>query len=272
MQRSRNYVFTYNNYTVADENRIRSLPSRYLVYGREVAPTTATRHLQGFISFPNARGLAPVRRLLGCHVEVARGTPAQCRTYCIKDGDFVETGEIPADPGEREADRWALALEAAKEGRVEDIPPDIFLRHYSTIRRIERDFENAPSILENTAGIWIHGVAGCGKTRAVYDRYPGLYPKGLNKWWCAYKKEEVVLIDDVDKSHGQWIGYFLKIWGDRYGFIGESKGGSFKIRPPKVIVTSQYKIEDIFADIETRAALLRRFIVIEKFIGQNIII
>lgn len=274
--KSRKYVFTHNNYAPEDEQRIRDIPCRYLCYGKEVAPTTRTPHLQGYIVFDNPRAVAGVRRsFVGSHVEPARGTSEQCRTYCAKDGDFYECGSMPndsADAGSRESARWDVALAAAKEGKLEEIPADILIRHYSAVLRIGTDFGKAPGMLDGTCGVWIYGVAGCGKTRAVFDTYPEAYPKGLNKWWCGYRDESVVLLDDIDTASESWLGRFLKIWADRYPFIGESKGGSRKIRPKKLFVTSQFSIEDIFRDQETREALNRRFIVIKKEINQDIII
>lgn len=274
--RSRSFVYTFNNYTADDETAIQAQSCRYHVYGRELAPTTGTRHLQGYIVFPNARSLASVRSSLGCHVEVARGSPAQCKDYCSKeDPSPFEYGECPAsreDAGAREKARWDAALAAAKADKIEEIPADITIRYYGALQRIRTDYGAKPGNAPGTTGIWIHGLAGCGKTRTVFEKYPDAYPKGLNKWWCGYKLEPVVLLDDIDPSHGSWSGHLLKKWADRYPFIGESKGGSRQIRPLKFIVTSQYKIEEIFQDKETREALNRRFVVIEKFIGQNIII
>nr|AGG39811.1 replication-associated protein [Diporeia sp. associated circular virus] len=276
MSRNRNYVFTLNNYTPVHEITLNSIPHRYLVYGREVAPTTNTPHLQGYICFPNAKTISAVRRILaGCHVEVARGSHAQCRTYCIKDGDFYEHGDLPADPreiGNAEADRWEDAWEKAKAGAIEEIPADIRIRSYSVLRRIGRDYQPNLALLPATCGYWIKGESGAGKSHSCFTAYPDLYPKGPSKWWCGYQNEEVVLLDDVDPSHGLWIGGFLKRWADKYPFIGESKGGSFKIRPKKFIVTSQYSIEDCFQDVETRVALNRRFRVINKLADQAIII
>lgn len=125
--------------------------------------------------------------------------------------------------------------------------------------------------LDSVCGTWIFGLSGCGKTRAVLAAYPGAYIKPRNNWWDGYNNEPVVLIDDVD-IFDKALGGKLKHWADFCPFIGESKGSSMRIRPQKVIVTSQYKIEQIWEDQETRDALNRRFIVIEKVKGQEILI
>lgn len=55
------------------------------------------------------------------------------------------------------------------------------------------------------------------------------------------------------------MGYHLKIWGDRYAFIAETKGSSRYIRPQRIIVTSNYHPKDIWTDDTTLGPILRRF-------------
>ena len=40
-----------------------------------------------------------------------------------------------------------------------------------------------------------------------------------NKWWESYEGEDTILIEDVGRTH-EWMGDFLKIWADKYGFRG----------------------------------------------------
>lgn len=233
--------------------------------------------------FRNAKTQSATRRLLpGCHIISALGTPAQNHRYCSKTREedeipnavFHSRGDlpgVPADGGPVEANRWEAAWTCAKSGSMEEIPADIRIRCYSTLRRIERDFMPAVVSLEGPCGLWIWGVAGCGKTLSVTRAYPDAYPKPRNVWWDGYQREPIVILDDVDK-YDLKLGGYLKHWADAYPFIGEVKGGSMKIRPTKIVVTSQYKIEDIWQDAETQAALLRRFIVVEKIQGQEILL
>ena len=104
--RACNWVFTLNNPTADDEAAIEQLfereQVRYCVYGRELAPTTGTLHLQGFIRFIGRRQFNHVRDLLPrSHIEVARGSAAQAAAYCKKDGDYVEFGDNTDNRGRR---------------------------------------------------------------------------------------------------------------------------------------------------------------------------
>lgn len=102
----KHWCFTLNNYTQAEQIHLSTLINNdqvnYLIYGREVGDNN-TPHLQGFISFSLRKRLNNVKDLIGarCHLEAARGTPAQNREYCSKDGDFDEYGTLPSPQGKR---------------------------------------------------------------------------------------------------------------------------------------------------------------------------
>lgn len=273
--RSRAFCFTWNNYPDEFAAVLESLGTRYRCYGKEIAPSTGTPHLQGYLYFTNPRVVECVRRSLpGVHVSVSNGTPQQNIDYCSKDGSFFEFGLRPITPtqvGQNEMERWVSAWDAAKAGLIEDIPADIRMRCYSTIRRVSVDFMPRVDHLESVCGLWIHGESGSGKTRAVYGAYPDLYQKPRTRWWDGYQNEEVVLLDDLDIFDVK-LGGLLKHWADFCAFIAECKGSARRIRPKKLIVTSQYSIEGIWLDNETRTALRRRFTVVEKVRDQAIII
>lgn len=280
-RRSRGWCFTWNNYPADYRTALDAVDCRYVCAGEEVAPNTGTPHLQGYVYFRTLKSLGQVRGILnGCHLSAAAGNSSQNRLYCGKlrpeddepNAVFYERGDIPltsAEKGDLERARYERAWTLAKAGDIETVDADIRVRLYSSLRRIEKDFMPSVARLEAPCGVWIYGLAGSGKSRSVLDAYPDLYPKPRNQWWDGYQREPVVCIDDVDKYDVR-LGGMLKIWTDAYPFIGEAKGTSLKIRPEKVFVTSQYRIEDIWEDQETRDALNRRFRVINKIEGEEI--
>lgn len=274
-RRSRAFCFTWNNYPDQYRLTLDGIQCRYVVCGEELAPTTGTPHLQGYIYFDNARTRGAVRRLLpGCHLIPALGNSEDNRNYCCKTRPvdltpnvrIYERGSIPltpADKGAMERARYDSAWALAKNGSIEEIDGDIRVRFYSALKRIQRDFMPPVQRLDSTCGIWIYGDSGAGKTRSVLDKFPDLYPKPRNVWWDGYQNERVVLVDDLDRFDVA-LGGKLKHWADCYPFIGECKGSSVKIRPRWLFVTSQYRIEDIWSDVETIDALRRRFVCIDK--------
>lgn len=240
----------------------------YQVVGTEVAPGTGTPHLQGYAIFKKKYYLTGVKKILGkAHWEVARGTPEQNRTYCIKDGNYYEKGTLPAPKTaaatkKRKAD-YELAIAKAKQQKLYEIESGVLLRHMAALKQVARD--HPPLIAENDylCGIWLWGPPGTGKSRSARWMFPKAYPKMCNKWWDGYLGEPYVIIDDVDMNH-KVLGHHLKIWTDHYPFTAEVKGHSIRIRPEIIVCTSNYCIEEIFSEDSTlQTALLRRFQCIE---------
>lgn len=248
---NRNYLFTWNNYDEASIEYLRSeitAKAKYVIWGKEVAPTTGTLHLQGFVSFYNARTKsAAIKLLKGAHV-----TPVNvdngCAKYSTKDGDYEEHGVRPKTQkekglsgGQAEKLRWEEAWKAAREGRIEDVPADIRYRYYKTTKEIAKDYMGTLDPIPKLENQWIYGPSGTGKTSSVLARYPDAYKKMANKWWDGYQGEETVLIDDLDKKHAV-LAHHLKIWGDHNSFLAETKGGAILIRPKRILITSNHPL------------------------------
>lgn len=264
MSRSRSFSFTWNNYDDDSEKYLRSLATKYVVFGKEIAPSTGTPHLQGMVVWPQPKTLAAcIKSLPGCHVESAIVESALLK-YVIKDGDVTEWGTRPmlkAQKGEAGKAVYEEAYNLALAGRFEDIPEPLRTRFYSTYRRIAVDHLITPPDLDVLENLWIYGPSGCGKSRGVRQKYPDAYNKDpKTRWWDGYSGQETVVIDDLD-VYDKAIGGDLKRWVDHYPFPAQMKGSSVVIRPKRVIVTSQYAPEEIWEDPKTLEALRRRFVV-----------
>ncbi len=144
----------------------------------------------------------------------------------------------------------------AKDGKFDEIPSNVRLRHYTTLKKIKSDHQRTPDELDDVCGTWIYGPPGVGKSRLAREMAPNAYMKSQNKWWDCYNNEDFVILDDLDSD---CLAHYLKIWADRYPFIAEYKGGSMKIRPKHIIVTSNYRIDEIFKCPKLIQAITRRF-------------
>lgn len=264
--RSTRWCFTINNYSLEDVELVYgnlNSHAHYLVVGRERG-ASGTLHLQGYVTFKESTRLSYLTQNFfsgRAHWEVAKGSGEENRVYCTKSGDFYESGSLPSrsEAGNREANRWEQARQLAKEGDIDSIDAQIYISFYRSLKDIKKDHMIQQPDLEGLNNVWIWGASGIGKSKHARELSTKFYYKLANKWWDGYQGEEDVLIEDLDPSH-KVLAHHLKLWADRYSFNAETKGGMINIRPKRIIITSQYNVEEIFDnDPYTCDAIHRRF-------------
>jgi hypothetical protein len=236
--------------------------SNYQIWGHEGLAQGKTEHWQGYVKFSHSKRMAALKKIsTRVHWERAFADDFANIKYCEKEGNTIfESGTRPVfkDNGEREKHRWDDIWTSATRNDLMAIPAQVRVNSYPNLRSIAKDHMTKPSDLDDVCGEWLYGIAGAGKSHTARAENPDAYFKNVTVWWDGYQNEESVIIDDLDKYHVR-LGHLLKIWADRYSFIAETKGSAIHIRPKKIIVTSQYSIEEIWDDEETRVALNRRF-------------
>mgnify|MGYP000591172797 CR=1 FL=1 len=264
--KSRNYVFTLNNFTPADEQTIQAFADSpqcsYVVYGRETGES-GTPHLQGYAELSGARTLAWVKRAISprAHFEVRRGSSTEASTYCKKDGDFWEKGEARVRAGTRTD--LNIIRDAIKEGKSELYVAENWFAQWVQYRR---SFDAYRRLLLDTPRQWksfvnvIWGTTGTGKTRFVYQQHPDddvwVYPgKG---WFDGYLGQRVCLFDDFRGDVP--ISLLLQLL-DRYPLHVPVKGGHVNWNPRRIYITSNVMPTLWYdsLDISTQDALQRRF-------------
>lgn len=293
----RSWMVTINNYTQVDEEQLKglvgTLDAKYVVYGYEVAPTTGTPHLQAWVYFSNARHMGGVKKLLpranllkteavylphsigyckkGNLTDAEKPTEAEggwSKFYEKAHESFTgyEDGVLPKIPkakGQMEVERYQVAWDLAKEGKIEEIDADIRLRLYGTLKRIKADYLPKPVRLLAHDNHWYEGISGTGKSHTAREGYieDEIYTKTLTKWWDGYVGQPLVLIEEWHPKLDVELQQLLKLWSDLYPFDAEFKGGTFKIRPAKLIITANYSMRTCFGHDEQGllAPLSRRF-------------
>lgn len=260
----RKFVFTWNNWTEESKAKLELEDVQYMQYAEEIAPDTGTPHLQGCLYYKNKMSIKALRkRLKGAHVDIMHGTLQQSIDYCV-DGPIYKKGTPPAtqdQKGEKEKDRWREAFLAAEEGRFEDVPYDILIRYSSSIRSISEGAFKRPRlepipVLEN---YWIVGPSGSGKTTMAKTFGP-YYRTNIydNATFQKYNWEENVIFEDFDKRRSDYVEMFKNL-ADHDPITVRCLYGTKTIRPKRIIVTSNYTIDDIWKNPSDTIPMHRRF-------------
>lgn len=206
---AKRWVFTLNNYTEEDEVNLKNLFDNgsvdYLVYGREVGQN-GTPHLQGFISFSERKRFNAARQSLGlrCHIELCRGTPQQAATYCRKDGDFVEFGELDSLAGERGKrtdwhgfKEWIEAFGSVPTDRdIASEWPHLFGRYPSSCRTFASLFGNKTTLVQGELREWqreldeyINSPPDDRRIRFVIDKAGNRGKSWLVRYWFSHRDD-----------------------------------------------------------------------------------
>ena len=96
--RARAWCFTCFDFEERYEKILLNLQkSKYYIIGKEICKSTNREHLQGYVYFNNAITGKSLQKKLGAndHIEVAKGSPEDNKTYCSKENNFIEVGTIP---------------------------------------------------------------------------------------------------------------------------------------------------------------------------------
>jgi len=277
--RAKRWMVTINHYTKADIAMFEVIKAKcdYWVYGFEEAPTTGTPHMQCYIVWKDPKTAKQCHEIFPSRghweKQSPNSSPLQAADYCKKEGKFEEFGELPihgpAEGGKATKDKWAETRDLAKRGELDKIDPKLFVGHYKTLKLIKADYKQAPRDLTWTVppNTWIWGPTGTGKSfyarKTIIGDNAFYIKNAANKWWDKYDGQDWVLIEDMDTSHA-YQGYYMKIWADKYAFSVEVKNSGDLIRPGHIVVTSNYRIEDIFPDKSIHEPLKRRFMVIHR--------
>lgn len=252
----RNYVFTLNNYTEEEEELIKGLECKYLVYGHEVGEQ-GTPHLQGYIEFKQGKRVTTLHKTLPrVWFKERAGTAKQAADYCKKSKDFYEKGEISKQGHRSDLDHVASMVAEGKSLKdIAEEVPATFIRYnrgieaLKCITTVDRDPNDPPCVM------WLWGETGVGKTRAATETFDSYYIKDCNtKWWNGYEQQTAIIIDDFN---GKWDFENLLRLLDRYPYQGETKGGHIKINSPIIIITCSRAPNEIWggkdlAQIERR--------------------
>ena len=295
--RARRWVFTINNFTYEEQFLIENLETdirtKYIIAEMEHL-NEGTPHIQGYWHTNKLMYRTGVERSLGgrAFIEVAHGSETDNINYCSKEDQiFVQSiessqtkikGQIKSDI---DAQVMLNEMRNLNEEEFEAAYPAFYMRHKALYRETRMEAQDThtrwvppfgfhPTLKRQqvwdgnlkSKNLWMWGPPGTGKSRSArlgIEQWR-IYSKAFNKWWNGYSQETTkrIIIEDWPNAlqGGNTLCQHLKIWGDRYPFTAELKGGHIAVEPSyQLIITSNYSIDDCFSSDEDKEAIKRRF-------------
>lgn len=285
----RSIFCTWNNYTSVDEallqELIRDKRTVYGVYGKEIAPTTGTPHLQFYIVFENPRHLSALRKhLSGADVRPqGDSTPLQASYYCrrcdvcknlnkttgrapgplscdeCKEKEVFEHGNLPLGKGARsDLNEIREAISTGKS--ITSVLPHINRQGLMYAEKIVKYI--SPKRSWKTTAIWVYGPTGSGKSNFAYEITVNPWEcLDTLKWWDGYDAHEDVIFDDFRPFYCSFPA-LLRIL-DSKPYRVEVKGGTAQLLAKTIVITCPDSYYDLYknsryAQGENLAQLYRR--------------
>lgn len=244
----RRFVFTLNNWTQEEYEKIKNMKCQWMIIGKEVGEQ-GTPHLQGACILGSQMSFSQVKTLIGsrAHIASMAGTPEQNIAYCSKEDlePFVK-GTLPTQ-GKRtdlhSVTERVLAGESLRSlAQDEDIGAIAIVKFHkglTILRSLTRPPRTGPPKV-----FWLHGSTGTGKTRSCFDAGKLLVPtiddiwisSGGLRWFDGYDGQPVAILDDFRSKHVVNFAFLLRLL-DRYPFDVEFKGGFVKWTASTIFIT-----------------------------------
>lgn len=191
--------------------------------------------------------------------------PADSQVYaaCLKKTQWTPVDTMAVKSGKRKStsnDKWADCIELTKLGKLEACEdcnkvdccvyhkyPDVYVKNRNQLYGLN-PVQVKPKGCVKLDHLWIYGPSGCGKTSSVYALFQqdGLYRRNIEQsFWQSYGNEPNVVIEDMNNSlMRQCQLTTLKNLADPTGFAVEQKYGNSEVIRPRIIITSQYTIDE----------------------------
>lgn len=275
----RSHGFSMTLWTDEQLEAVKKTGYQYLCYAPETCPDTGRFHWQAYVHYKNARYLQAMwNKIPDCHIETAKGTAEENRTYVFgpydkngkhkdKNPEAVEDGEFPKQGKRNDLKEFHQAIKDGKRGR-ELCEEHLEVRaKYPRLEKtlvFEEDEEYVHEYYEMGGTIEVHvrwGEPGVGKTKYVLDKHGSrnVYCPKIKKdgqmWWNGYRGQPVILINEFNGQIA-WEEFLELI--DRYPVLLEVKGDMAWRKCTHIYITSNFHPDSWYGGIKM-AAMYRRF-------------
>lgn len=268
--RGKSFMYTLNNYSDEDVERLKLLECKYHVIGKEEAPTTGTPHLQGCITFNKTLRYAAARKLIGGHL-LCPEVIETARNYCMKDKDF-----IVIDNRKQRGTRSDLneVTSFVKEGHTLKETAlkfsDTYVKYHGGLLQLTRHMQqDAPRSCKPVVH-WYYGATGLGKTRCIFDSEPELWATSDSlQYFNGYTNQRAAVFDDFRGGFCKFRELLRLL--DRYPLTVNIKYGTANWNPDRIYITSNKAPDECYdKPDEDMQQLIRRIDNIVEFIPYGV--
>lgn len=249
----KNWVWTFHNYTDVNIEQIKKTKYSYINFGKEICPTTGTKHLQGYSEFVCGLTRTAFQKRMGQKIwcESAKGSAKQNKIYTSKDGLVYEDG-IPKKMGKRkDIDQIREVLKSGGNMRqIVDVANSL-----QSVKMAEIYLKYKEKSRTRRPIVWyFFGATGTGKSYlalklAQQIAKEDIYTHSLSeeKWWDGYDGHKVVILNDI---RGSWCRFsrMLNILDETECRI-EHKGGTRQLLAEHIFITSSKPPEELYPRI-----------------------
>lgn len=272
--RTRSWIFTRFNYDDKVIDAFKSKGFDYLLFGKEICPTTGRPHLQGCFYTRNKVTFGSLKKWdPEGSFRVMNGTWEENYTYCTKDKIFEEYGTRPQQGKRTDLDVVRELVDSGESMRsclrqLQSPGSVRFMQLYIEYNEKKRNWK--PEV------IWLYGATGTGKTRRAIERFADqdvyLFTPNDGSWWNGYDAHSVVIMDDIRPDTFKF-NYFLTLL-DRNSVQVKVKGGMRQFVPKNIVITCPYPPTHFVSGGEDPEQLTRRIdrIIKVESLDQEIIL
>jgi len=212
---------------------------QWMIYGREVCPTTGRPHLQGALYSASKLTMQQIKDGLNSqtiHLEPwYAGADANAR-YCSKDADdVVEYGKRPRQGARTDLQKIKEICEEKKSMRA--VIDEATSYQQLQVAKVIFTYIRPPT-RDNMEVHWYYGPTGTGKSHTAHmeageDAY---VCNATNQWWDGYDGHKTVIIDDYRRDFCKFHE-LLRLF-DKYPLRVPIKGAYLPLCMERIYITS----------------------------------
>ena len=276
---SKRFVFTVNNWTEEMYKQLvdASPKFQYIIFAKEVAPTTGTPHLQGYLETKKKCTFRGIHHMVGfknMSLQVAKGTAADNDEYCSKERGDLWVHGTPMSQGERTDLKIAVLAVSKGTQSITDIlleDPMMYARYLRAFTAAEEVYLKTLKRTWMTKLIWVVGPTNSGKSHFAYshDLSTFDYPYDNSGWCDEYQGQDVLVLNDF---RGVVKYDTLLRWCDKWACSLPRRGKTpYPFMSKYVVVSSVLSPEECYhnrQDQDSIQQLLRRCTIVNLTIDH----